>query len=293
MLIGRLGLETARVPHADRHGLIWLERGKLTVEDGVLTFTTAGSSDLKPGVYQIPLQNISNVLLGPGGVVSHDALRLLARQGTGLVAVGQGGVRLYASMPFGPDSSDIARAQTRLWADETSRAEVVRRMYALRLDEPNPRHDLNTLRGIEGVRMKEVYRRLAKLYGVTWKGRRYDRANPDSDDLINTAINHASTAVRAAALVAVALTGAIPQLGFIHEASGQAFALDIADLYRVSFLLPVAFEATRSHRPDRGDNIERATRKLAGERMRRQGLIPSMIDSVKEVLDVHGDGGDA
>ena len=28
MLKGRLGLETARIPHADRHGLLWLERAR-------------------------------------------------------------------------------------------------------------------------------------------------------------------------------------------------------------------------------------------------------------------------
>ena len=28
MLRGRLGLETARIPHADRHGLLWLSRGR-------------------------------------------------------------------------------------------------------------------------------------------------------------------------------------------------------------------------------------------------------------------------
>ena len=33
MLKGRLGLETARIPHKDRNGLIWLARGALTVED--------------------------------------------------------------------------------------------------------------------------------------------------------------------------------------------------------------------------------------------------------------------
>lgn len=38
MLKGRLGLETARVPHADRHGLIWLERGELCVVNGCLHF---------------------------------------------------------------------------------------------------------------------------------------------------------------------------------------------------------------------------------------------------------------
>ena len=36
MLKGRLGLEQARVPHVDRHGLLWLDRGALSVEDGVL-----------------------------------------------------------------------------------------------------------------------------------------------------------------------------------------------------------------------------------------------------------------
>ena len=34
MLKGRLGLETARIPYADRHGLLWLSRGNPTVEDG-------------------------------------------------------------------------------------------------------------------------------------------------------------------------------------------------------------------------------------------------------------------
>lgn len=46
MLKGRLGLETARMPHADRHGLIWFERGELCVIDGCLHFF-AGKDSLK------------------------------------------------------------------------------------------------------------------------------------------------------------------------------------------------------------------------------------------------------
>lgn len=49
----------------------------------------------------------------------------------------------------------------------------------------------------------------------------------------------------AAAAVAVASTGAIPQLGFVHEDSGQSFVLDIADLYRHDVLLDIAFGAVR------------------------------------------------
>jgi CRISPR-associated protein Cas1 len=115
MLKGRLGLETARIPHADRHGLLGLGRGRLTVEDGTVRFITAGDSELKPGDYAIPFQSVSCILLGPGSTVTHDALRLMARHGTGLLAVGEDGVRMYASMPFGPDNSALARQQARLW----------------------------------------------------------------------------------------------------------------------------------------------------------------------------------
>jgi CRISPR-associated protein Cas1 len=95
MLLGRLGLETARLPHADRHGLISLDRGHLTVEDGCLTFASAGGGSTPAGRYGIPHQSVSLILLGPGSMVSHDALRLLARHGVGLAAVGDDGVRLH------------------------------------------------------------------------------------------------------------------------------------------------------------------------------------------------------
>ena len=93
--------------------------------------------------------------------------------------------------------------------------------------------------------MKETYRRVAQQYGIDWRGRRYDRAAPEEADIANQAINHASSAVEGAALTAVAASGAIPQLGFIHEDSGNAFALDVADLFRDEALLPIAFAATR------------------------------------------------
>ena len=105
MLKGRLGLETARVPHADRHGCLWLRRGNLVVEDGTLRFRTAGSDAFAAGDYGIPFQMVSVIFLEPGSTVSHDALRLLARHGTGLVATGEEGVRFYASMPFGQDKN--------------------------------------------------------------------------------------------------------------------------------------------------------------------------------------------
>ena len=161
MLRGRLGLETARIPHADRQGLLWLSRGALTVRDGTLRFERQANPDsgspLDSGEYGIPFQSLSMILLGPGSTVSHDALRLMARHGTALVAVGEDGVRCYTAPPLMPDTSDIARRQMRAWGDaEGSRINVARKMYALRLGEVLPRQNIEALRGIEGARMKRT-----------------------------------------------------------------------------------------------------------------------------------------
>jgi CRISPR-associated protein Cas1 len=284
MLAGRLGLEKARIPHADRHGLVWLDRGRLDVEDGCLRFVTAGG-DLAAGSYQIPHQAVSIVLLGPGSSVTHDALRLLARHGCALAAIGEGAVRFYTAPPLTPDTSQLARAQVKLWADPATRMEIARAMYAIRFGEIVRTRDIEVLRGQEGARIKRSYQLAAERHGVTWRGRNYDRENPTAGDLPNQAINHAATAMRSAACVAVAAVGAIPQLGFVHEDSGQAFPLDIADLYRHDVVLDIAFGAVKEAGKG-GESIERATRRRAAILMRRKSVIPNMIDRIKLLLGV-------
>ena len=292
LFTGRLGLAQARIPHADRHGLLWLACGNLSVQEGTLHFRAAESEYLKAGVYSIPYQSLSLLLLGPGTTISHDALRILARHNTLLAAVGDSGVKFYTAPPIGQGHSDIARAHARLWADEKARLDVARRMYAFRFGQVLPHKDITVLRGIEGARMKESYRILAQQHGVEWKGRRYDRQNPNAADLPNQAINHAATFVESAADVAVAAVGALPPLGFIHEDSSNAFTLDIADLYRSEFTLPLAFAVARKAREQPEVLLERELRKEAARQFRKQQLIPRMIDRIKELLHVDDGGGD-
>ena len=290
MLRGRLGLETARIPHADRHGLLWLSRGALAVRDGTLRFQResppTADSPLDTGEYGIPFQSLSMILLGPGSTVSHDALRLMARHGTSLVAVGEDGVRCYTAPPLMPDTSDIARRQMRAWGDPNgSRITTARKMYALRLGEVLPHQSMDALRGIEGARMKRTYQNLAQRHGVPWHGRRYDRSAPLAADIPNEAINHASVAVTSAAVIAVIAVGAIPQLGFIHEHSGDAFALDIADLFRDTILLPAALKSAKAVMEDPTLDIERHTRRTTGEMLRAERVISKMIDRIKTLFD--------
>jgi CRISPR-associated protein Cas1 len=134
---------------------------------------------------------------------------------------------------------------------------VARRMYAWRLGEVLPQRDIAVLRGIEGARVKKTYRLTAERIGIRWNGRRYDRQDPLAADLPNQALNHAASAVEAAAAIAVAATAAVPQLGFIHEDSGQSFILDIADLFRDSLTVPSAFKAALAVQKRPGESIER------------------------------------
>lgn len=290
MLKGRLGLEQAKIPHADRHGLLYLDRGALTVESGCLSFLSGGGV-LAPGTYQIPHQTLSALLIGPGTTISHDVLRLLARHGTTLVAVGTDATRLYTAPAFGPDRSDLARKQALAWADEKTRIRIARKMYARRLGQILPHTELEVLRGIEGARVKESYKLLAQSFGLVWKRRDYDRSRPDAADSSNQAINHASTAVRAAAGVAVAAVSALPQLGFIHEDSDQSFVLDVADLYREEVTLKIAFSVAKRMEQGAQETVDRLVRQVAAREFKRIGLVPKMIDDIKSLFEV-ADGPD-
>lgn len=288
---GRLGIASGRIPHADRHGLLWLSRGNLYIEDGTLRFQTSGSDDIEPGNYAIPYQTISMILLGPGTTITHDVLRIMARQGTLIAAVGEGGVKFYTAPPMGTGRSKIARAHATLWADEEMRVRIARRMYAFRFQSAFPHEDISVLRGMEGSRMRETYKILADRYGIDWSGRRYDRQNPTAADLPNQAINHAATFVEAAADIAVAAVGALPPLGFIHEDSSNAFTLDIADLFRTEITIPLAFSVAAKNIPE--GVLERHIRYEAARWFKKHKVIPRMIEKIKELLYVDDSGSDA
>jgi CRISPR-associated protein Cas1 len=133
-----------------------------------------------------------------------------------------------------------------------------------------------------------MYKITAARFDIQWNGRRYDRDNPTAADLPDQAINHVASAVEGAAAIAVAATATIPQLGFVHENSGQSFVLDIADLHRDGLTVPAAFRAVKAARANPEIGIERAARRIIGAALRREGVIAAMIDQIKALLEDDG-----
>ncbi len=72
--------------------------------------------------------------------------------------------------------------------------------------------------------------------------------------------------------------------GFIHEDSGQSFVLDVADLVRDTVTIPCAFKAAAIAERRPAEPVERLTRRLTGERLRRDGVIPLLIERIKTIL---------
>ena len=269
------------IPLKDRAGLVFVERAQLDVEDGAFVAVNADGTRT-----QIPVGGLAGIMLEPGARISHAAVVLAARVGTLITWVGEGGVRLYsAGQPSG------ARADRLLWQaaialDESARLRVVRKMYAIRFGEDAPlRRSIDQLRGIEGVRVRESYTLLARQYGVDWKRRAYDVADWQAGDVPNRCLSAATACLHGLAEAAVLAAGYAPAIGFLHTGKPLSFVYDIADLWKLTTVIPVAFRIAGQAAKGTLDMApDRAVRLACRDSFRQSGLLSRIIPQIEEVL---------
>lgn len=260
----------------DRASLLFLERGRLDVLDGSFVLVDAGGVRT-----HIPLGGIACLMLEPGIRVSHAAVVLAARVGTLLVWVGEAGVRLYAAGQPGGARSDRLLFQAKLALDDALRLKVVRRMYEIRFGEPPPeRRSVEQLRGIEGARVRQMYRTIAGQYGVPWDGRNYDATEWGSGDVPNRCLSSATACLYGVAEAAILAAGYAPAVGFIHTGKPQSFVYDIADLVKFQTVVPIAFRIAAQSPPD----PERVVRLACRDVFRRERVLERMIPLIEDVL---------
>lgn len=270
------------IPIKDRVSMVFVEKGRIDVIDGA--FVVVDSQGIRT---HIPIGSVVCVMLEPGTRVSHAAAALAARVGTLLVWVGEAGVRLYASGQPGGARSDRLLFQASLALDPEARLKVVRKMYAMRFGESAPlRRSVEQLRGIEGARVRETYKLLARRYGVKWHRRNYDPANWDAADPINRAISAATACLYGITEAAVLAAGYAPAVGFIHTGKPLSFVYDIADLFKFETVLPVAFR--EAARPRAGMPVERHVRLGCRDIFRQKKLLKRIIPTIEQVLSAGG-----
>lgn len=263
--------------------MLFIDKGELNVLDGA--FVVVDANGVRT---HIPVGGLACLMLEPGARISHAAVTLAARVGCLILWVGEAGVRLYASGQPGGARSDRLLFQARLALDDGDRLTVVRKMYALRFkEEPPARRSVDQLRGIEGARVREMYRILAQRYGVHWSARRYEVGDFDAGDLPNRCLSQATSCLYGVTEAAVLAAGYAPAIGFLHSGKPLSFVYDIADIVKFDTVVPVAFQVAGEARK----GMARASADPVGEvrrrcrdSFRRTNLLERLIPLIEEVL---------
>ena len=264
------------IPIKERLSILYIEHGHLDVLDGA--FVVVDKAGIRT---HIPVGGVACLMLEPGTRVSHAACALAARVGTLLVWIGEAGVRLYSAGQPGGARADRLLYQARLALDDDLRLKVVRKMYALRFgEEPPQRRSVEQLRGIEGARVRETYKRIAAKYGVEWKARNYDTQDWDNGDLPNRCLSAATASLYGVTEAAVLAAGYAPAIGFIHTGKPLSFVYDVADVYKFDTVVPLAFRiaARKPHNP------EQLVRIACRDNFRESRLLERIIPGIEDML---------
>lgn len=275
------------IPLRDRSAIVFLQYGQLDVIDGAFVLVDQNGVRV-----QIPVGGLACLMLEPGTRISHAAAVLCAQVGCLLIWVGEGGVRLYSAGQPGGARADRLLFQARNALDETARLNVVREMYRRRFDEAPPaRRSVDQLRGMEGVRVREIYRLLAQRHGVDWKARRYEQGDWNAADIPNRCLSSATACLYGLCEAAILAAGYAPAIGFLHRGKPQSFVYDIADLYKFETVVPAAFATAariaKGEGPGDG-SPERQVRIACREMFRKSGLLEQIIPDIELVLKAGG-----
>ena len=273
------------LPLKERAGIVFLEYGQVDVIDGA--FVLVDQTGVR---VQIPIGGLVCLMLEPGIRITHAAVALAARVGCLLVWVGEAGVRLYAAGQPGGARADRLLFQAQAALDEAARLRVVRAMFRMRFgEEPPARRSVDQLRGIEGVRVRQMYKQLASVHGIRWEGRRYDPAQWDKADYANRALSSATACLYGVCEAAVLAAGYAPAIGFLHRGKPLSFVYDIADIFKFDSVVPAAFAVASTFERGYGNGpIERAVRIGCRDAFRKAGVIERIIPVISELLGESG-----
>jgi len=235
------------------------------------------------GRVPVPCANLAVLMLGPGVSITHAAVSVLADHGCLIAWCGEGGVRFYAVGLGETRNSANLLHQARMWADSELRMRVVRNLYQLRFSgKLDLSLTIRQIRGMEGIRVREAYSRIAHETGVAWLGRSYRRDQWNNADPLNRALSTANSCLYGICHAAIVSAGFSPALGFIHIGKMLSFVYDIADLYKTEITVPVAFRATSEGK----DELERRVRLACRNIFVSNRLIERIIPDIQMVLAV-------
>jgi len=224
----------------DKYPFLYLERGRLEIDDSSIKWI-----DSDCNVVRLPIATINTILLGPGTSVTHEAVKVMAAANCSVCWVGEDSLLFYAVGQSPTSDSRNFRAQMLLASDGKKSVEVARRMFARRFPTAKLEgKSLKEMMGMEGHRVREIYGQMAVKYNVGWKGRSYEPGKFEMGDITNQVLTSANAALYGILTSCIYSMGYSPHIGFIHSGSPLPFVYDLADLYKESLCIDLAFSLT-------------------------------------------------
>ncbi|EKO3571354.1 type I-E CRISPR-associated endonuclease Cas1 [Vibrio metschnikovii] len=225
----------------DKYPFIYLERGRLEIDDSSIKWIDADAN-----VVPIPVATINTLLLGPGTSVTHDAIKTATAANCSISWVGEDSLLFYAAGFLPTADTRNLKKQMLLAASEESALKVARMMFAKRFPDADLEDKtLKSMMGMEGNRVKALYQQKAEQYGVGWRGRQFTPGKFSLSDLTNQIMTASNAALYGILCSAIHSMGYSPHIGFIHSGSPLPFVYDMADLYKEHLCIDLAFSLTR------------------------------------------------
>lgn len=224
----------------DKYPFLYLERGRLEVDDSSVKWI-----DCDNNVIRLPIATVNTLLLGPGTSITHEAVKVMTAANCAVCWVGEDSLLFYAAGQNPTADSRNLKRQMMLAADPKKSLAVARRMFARRFPQEDLKgKSLKEMMGMEGHRVRGIYDALARKYQIGWKGRSYRPGKFDLSDITNKILTSANAALYGILSSAIHGMGYSPRIGFIHSGSPLPFVYDMADLYKESLCIDLAFSLT-------------------------------------------------
>ena len=164
--------------------------------------------------------------------------------------------------------------QAKIVSHDVLRVQCAKKMYSVRF--PGADLSLSTmqqLRGWEGARMKDFYQSEADRTGIEWSGRRSQIENQSDDDVLNRSLTVGNQILYAVE------QGVCAALGVIHTGFMNSFVFDLADCFKCSTVIPVAFEVARDGVEPA--DVDRETRKRLRAKFVDERILNQSVNAVK------------
>lgn len=257
----------------DKYPFIYLERGRLEIDDSSLKWI-----DAEGNVVRLPIATLNTILLGPGTSLTHEAVKTAAAANCSICWVGEDSLLFYAAGHLPTASTRNLRHQAMLSCNKKSALEVARRMFAYRFPDADlTGKSLKEMMGMEGSRVRALYQQKAEQYGVGWKGRLYTPGKMELSDTVNQILTSTNAALYGILCSATHAMGYSPHMGFIHSGSPLPFIYDLADLYKETLCIDLAFSLTR-------EMAGRYNKKLVSTRFRERVIEMDLLARIGKDL---------